>query len=246
MTRFKIIVAYDGTEYCGFARQRQANTIQQTLETAISKIVRHDVIIHGAGRTDAGVHAQGQCCIFDSETKIPPEKLILAINSHLPKDIAVKSLEVVDESFHPRFGAKRKTYRYQIYNSRIRDPFLCKYCYQYKGEINIERMQEAAKEIVGEHDFACFCASGSTVKGSMVRTVYDIHIKKENNLVTVDISGNGFLYNMVRIIVGTLLYVSEGKLSAQDVRHIIESKDRTKAGPTAPAEGLTMLQIIYE
>lgn len=245
MKRFKMIVAYDGTNYNGFARQPNGVTIQETLEEAISKIVQHEVRTLGAGRTDQGVHAKGQCVIFDSETKVPAEKLAKAINSQLPLDISVKSVEEVSMDFQPRFGAKRKTYRYQLLNAQVRDPFLYKYSLQYPYKLDIELMQEAANEMVGKHDFACFCSAGSSVKDT-VREIYSIQIKKHEELVTVDICGNGFLYNMVRIIIGTLLRVNEGKLSTGDIKKIINGKDRQKAGPTVPPQGLTMLEIIYE
>ena len=240
-----MIVAYDGTNYHGFARQPGATTIQGMLEKAISKITQEEILTLGAGRTDRGVHAMGQCVTFDSETKIPVFRLARAINSQLPPDIVVQSVEEVDSEFHPRFGAKRKTYRYKILNTPVPDPFNYRYAYHYPYPIDIEKMQEAANRMVGVHDFACFCASGSTVKDT-VREIYSIEVKREGNLVWADVCGNGFLYNMVRIIIGTLLYVNEDKLSADDVSAIIESKDRTKAGPTAEAQGLMMLNIIYE
>ena len=245
MKRFKMIVAYDGTNYNGFARQPNGVTIQETLEEAISKIVQHEVRTLGAGRTDQGVHAKGQCVTFDSETKVPADKLAKAINSQLPLDISVKSVEEVSMDFQPRFGAKRKTYRYQILNAQVRDPFLYKYSLQYPYKLDIELMQEAANEMVGKHDFACFCSAGSSVKDT-VREIYSIEIKKHEDLVTVDICGNGFLYNMVRIIIGTLLRVNEEKLSTGDIKKIINGRDRQKAGPTVPPQGLTMLEIIYE
>lgn len=245
MKRYKMIVAYDGTNYNGFARQPEVTTIQGTLEKAISKITQEEVLTLGAGRTDRGVHAKGQCCTFDSETKIPTVKLARAINSQLPPDIVVKSVEEVEGSFHPRFGAKRKTYRYQILTSPMEDPFLYRYTLHYPYPIHVDKMQEAANHMIGEHDFACFCASGSTVKDT-VRTIYSIEVKQEGDLVWVDVCGNGFLYNMVRIIIGTLLYVNEEKLSTDEISEIITGKDRKKAGPTVPPQGLTMLDIIYE
>ena len=245
MKRYKMIVGYDGTNYNGFAIQPNGITIQGILNESIAKIVQHEVRTLGAGRTDAGVHAKGQCCIFDSDTKIPVYKLGLAINSQLPKDIAVKTIEEVSMDFQPRFGAKRKTYRYQIINSSIRDPFLYKYAMSYPHKLDIELMKKAAYEIVGEHDFACFCSSGSTVKDT-VRTIYSIDIKKEEDLITIDICGNGFLYNMVRIIVGTLLRVNEDKITIEDIGKLIESKDRNLAGPTAPPQGLMMMNIVYD
>ena len=245
MKRFKMIVAYDGTHYNGFARQPNGVTIQETLEEAIRKIVQHEVRTLGAGRTDQGVHAKGQCVTFDSDTKVPVGKLARAINSKLPLDISVKSVEEVDMDFQPRFGAKRKTYRYQILNAQVRDPFLYKYSLAYPYHLDTQLMQEAANEMIGKHDFACFCSSGSSVKDT-VREIYSIEINQHEDLVTVDIRGNGFLYNMVRIIIGTLLHVNEGKLSTGDIKKIINGKDRQKAGPTVPPQGLTMLDIIYE
>ena len=245
MKRFKMIVAYDGTNYNGFARQPNGVTIQETLEVAISKIVQHEVKTLGAGRTDQGVHAKGQCVTFDSDTKIPIEKLTKAINSKLPLDISVKSVEEVSMEFQPRFGAKRKTYRYQILNSQVRDPFLYKYSLQYPYKIDVKLIQKAANHMVGEHDFACFCSSGSSVKDT-VREIYSIDIRQDGDLISVDICGNGFLYNMVRIIIGTLLRVNEGKLSTDDIPKIINGKNREDAGPTVPPQGLTMLDIIYE
>ncbi len=245
MARYKLIVAYDGTNYNGFARQPNGTTIVETLEEAVEKIVQHKVYILGAGRTDTGVHAKGQCCVFDSDTKVPVERLAKAINSKLPMDIAVQSVEKVSDDFHPRFGAKRKTYRYQIMNSKQRDPFLYKYALAYPYAIDLEKMKAAAEKMIGTHDFKCFCAAKTDVKDT-VRTIYDIQIYQQDDLISVDICGNGFLYNMVRIIIGTLLKVNEGKLSADDITRIIESKDRNLAGPTAPPQGLTMLKIIYE
>lgn len=245
MARYKLIVAYDGTNYNGFARQPNGVTIVETLEEAVEKIVQHKVYILGAGRTDTGVHAAGQCCIFDSETKVPVERLAKAINSQLPKDISVQSVEKVSDEFHPRFGAKRKTYRYQILNAKQRSPFLDKYTLLYPYEMDLDKMRLAAEKMVGTHDFKCFCSSKTDVQDT-VRTIYDINIYQQDELVTVDICGNGFLYNMVRIIIGTLLKVNEGKLEPNDITRVIESKERNLAGPTAPPQGLTMLKIIYE
>lgn len=245
MKRFKMIVAYDGTDYHGFARQNDTVTVQGTLEKAIKRITQQESLTLGAGRTDAGVHAKGQCVVFDSETTIPTDRLLKALNSQLPPDIVIQSIEEVDSSFHPRFGAKRKTYRYQIWCNPLPDPFTYRYALHYPYQIDEKKMQAAARHMIGEHDFACFCASGSQVKET-VRTIYSIDIKREGPMIAVDICGNGFLYNMVRIIIGTLLYVNEGKLTAEDIPAIINGKDRKKSGPTVPPQGLTMLNIVYE
>lgn len=245
MKRFKMIVAYDGTNYHGFARQNEAITVQGTIEKAIKKITQEEVVSLGAGRTDAGVHAKGQCVTFDSETKIPAERLIKAINSQLPPDIVIQELSEVDGDFHPRFGAKRKTYRYQIWCGKLPDPFTYRYALHYPYPVNEKIMQEAANYMIGEHDFACFCASGSQVKDT-VRKIYSIDVKRDGDMISVDVCGNGFLYNMVRIIIGTLLYVNEGKLSTTEISEIIRGKDRKKSGPTVTPQGLTMLSIVYE
>ncbi|WP_069998813.1 tRNA pseudouridine(38-40) synthase TruA [Cellulosilyticum sp. I15G10I2] len=245
MPRFKLIVAYDGTNYHGFQKQNNALSIQEVLEKSIAAIIQQPVEVIGAGRTDTGVHARGQCCVFDAETSIPVYNLIKAINSKLPKDIVVKNMEVVSGDFHPRYGAKHKTYRYQILNSKIRDPFSYKYAYFYPYELDISLMREAAEYIVGEHDFKCFCSAGSSVN-STVRTVYDLQVTQQDDLITIEICGNGFLYNMVRIIAGTLIQVGSNKLPAEAVKNIIASKDRGLAGPTAPPEGLMMLKIDYD
>ncbi|MDF2596822.1 MAG: tRNA pseudouridine synthase [Clostridia bacterium] len=240
-----MIVAYDGTNYHGFARQENALTIQEVLEKAIASVIQQDVRVIGAGRTDTGVHAKGQCCTFDSDTHIPTGNLVKAINSKLPKDIVIKEVQIVPDDFQPRYAAKNKTYRYQILNSVSSDPFLYKYAYFYPYELDVTLMQEAAAYIVGEHDFKCFCSAGSSVV-STIRTVYDLQITRQEDLITIDICGNGFLYNMVRIIAGTLLKVGAHKLPAASIKEIIESRDRSLAGPTAPPEGLTMLKIVYE
>ncbi|MDF2593957.1 MAG: truA [Clostridia bacterium] len=245
MPRFKLIVAYDGTNYHGFVRQKNAITVQQVLEEAITAIVRQPVQIEGSGRTDAGVHAKGQCCIFDADTSIPVTKLIRGINSKLPRDIVIKKIEIAADDFHPRFDTKNKTYRYQILNSETNDPFICKYAYFYPCPLDIERMQEAADYIIGEHDFKCFCSAHTTVL-STVRTIYDLKVIKKDELIHIDVCGNGFLYNMVRIIAGTLIQVGSNRLSPDQITAIIKSKDRRLAGPTAPPEGLTMLKIKYE
>ena len=245
MSVLKLIVAYDGTNYHGFAKQNNLPTIQEELEQAIYKITKQKVEVIGAGRTDSGVHAKAQCCICRLETDIPIKRVATAINSQLQKDIVVRSAEWVDDNFHPRFDAVGKTYRYQINHSRISDPFNYKYAYQCSYKLSLERMKEAAKYIVGTHDFKCFCAAGSSVK-TTVRTVHSITIEEYDNIIQIDVTGSGFLYNMVRIIVGTLIKVGRGLIEPEEMSKIIESRKRENAGPTAPPEGLTMLEIYYE
>lgn len=244
MRRIQLIVAYDGTNYHGFAKQEQSETIQGNLERAIYNLTGQKVDVIGSGRTDAGVHAKGQCCIIDIETPIPTDRLAKALNGRLPGDIIIKEAKDVKDDFHPRFMAKKKTYRYQILTSPVNDPFIGKYCYFYPYELDLGLMQEAAKAIEGTHDFKGFCASGTTVK-STVRTVYSIEVKQIEDMIYFDVCGNGFLYNMVRIIAGTLIDVGRGRLSVEVIQQMIDKRDRALGGPTAPPEGLTLLEVYY-
>ena len=245
MRRIQLIIAYDGTIYHGFAKQEHAVTIQGTVEEAIHGLTGQKVDLIGSGRTDAGVHAKGQCCIIDIDTPIPIERFAKALNARLPKEIVIKDAREVKADFHPRFMAKKKTYRYQILTSQVNDPFIGRYCYFYPYRLDIEAMKEAARKIEGTHDFKCFCASGSTVKNT-VRTVYSIEIQEQEDLIHIDVCGNGFLYNMVRIIAGTLIDVGRHRLTAETVEKMIETKDRALGGPTAPPEGLTLLEVYYD
>ncbi|OOB80063.1 MAG: tRNA pseudouridine(38-40) synthase TruA [Epulopiscium sp. Nuni2H_MBin003] len=244
--KLKLVLAYKGTNYNGFASQvgENINTIQQQVEKAVFDITQKSVTIVCSGRTDAGVHAQHQVCLADIDTNIPIDKLQLAINAKLPKDIVIKYLEQTSDDFHPRFNVKTKTYRYQILNAGVRDPFLMDYTYFYPYKLDLVAMKEASTYIVGTHDFKCFCASKTGAK-TTTRTVYDINLYTDEDIIKIDISGNGFLYNMVRIIVGTLIEVGRGKIPPSEVERIIQSKNRKNAGPTAPALGLMMLNVEY-
>lgn len=246
MKRYQLIVAYDGTCYHGFARQKNTTeTIQQKLEEAISHITNQKVEVIASGRTDAGVHAKAQCCVVDLETKLPVERMAKAFNSQLPLAIRIREVAEVKPDFHPRFMAKQKTYCYQILTAKTNDPFLSRYVYFYPHELDIKAMEKAASLIEGTHDFQCFCAAGSTVEDT-VRTVYGIALKKEGELIRIEVCGNGFLYNMVRIIAGTLIEVGRGRLEPLQINKIIESRDRCLAGPTAPPEGLMLQEVYYE
>ncbi|MGL6173809.1 MAG: tRNA pseudouridine(38-40) synthase TruA [Cellulosilyticaceae bacterium] len=244
MKRIKFLVAYDGSAYHGFAKQKNAMTIQECLEKAIYNITKQEIEVIASGRTDTGVHAKGQCCIIDIETSIPVEKFGKALNSRLPQDIRIRDVEEVSDEFHPRFCVKRKTYRYQILTNEVNDPFLTKYVYFYPYTLDINKMRKAGEYILGTHDFKCFCSAGTSVK-TTERTVYSLEIKEIDGMIQIDICGNGFLYNMVRIITGTLIEVGRGKIAPEYVEKIIASKDRGKAGPTAPPTGLMMLDIKY-
>lgn len=245
MKRIQLIVAYDGTKYHGFARQKNAVTIQEVVEREIFALTKQQVELVGSGRTDAGVHAKGQCCIIDIDTPIPVERLAKALNGRLPSDIVIKEAVEVKADFHPRYMAKKKTYRYQILTSLVNDPFIGKYCYFYPYTLDIERMKKGASLIEGTHDFKCFCSTGTSVKGT-VRTVYSVDLVKTDDMITIDICGNGFLYNMVRIIAGTLIEIGRGRFETEIINKIIESQDRGLAGPTAPPEGLTLVEVFYE
>ena len=238
-----LTVAYDGTNYCGWQRQDNAVAVQQKLEEALSEIFRREVKTAGASRTDAGVHALGQRAAFSvDKISIPIDKLPLVINSHLPEDIAVQGAERVGEGFNPRFDARAKTYCYQIYNAPYSNPLIRRYSAFVPGELNVEKMIEAAPKFIGTHDFAAFCASGSGAK-TTVRTIFDCNVSQEGPLIRMSVTGDGFLYNMVRIMAGTLLYAGMGKVD--DICGIIASGDRKLAGKTMPPEGLTLMEVMY-
>ncbi|PKM49260.1 MAG: tRNA pseudouridine(38-40) synthase TruA [Firmicutes bacterium HGW-Firmicutes-7] len=241
---FKIIIAYDGTNYCGWQKQIKHKTIEGELIKACSRIFKEPFIIKGSSRTDAGVHALGQAATIETNTQLPPYKLCLALNCYLPKDIVVQGAEEVDFDFHPRYHAKEKTYIYKIYNAKIPLPQESRFSYFYHRPINIERMKEASKYFLGEHDFVAFSSVGGSVKTS-VRTLYKCDVVQKGKLIEFTVTGNSFLYNMVRIIVGTLIEVGIGKLEPEEITGIIESRDRLKPGKKSPAKGLTLVEIKY-
>ncbi len=243
--RLQLIVAYDGTHYHGFAKQPNAITIQEIMETCIKKLIGQEVHVIASGRTDTGVHAMAQCCVVDVETTIPAKQFGRALNSKLPQDIVIKESSEVDPAFHPRYMAKRKTYRYQIYTGDTRDPFVGRYAYFYPRKLDVTRMKEAAEYIKGTHDFKCFCASGSAVNDT-VRTIYSLEIEQQGDLIAIEVCGNGFLYNMVRIIAGTLIEVGRGRFEPEHLKKVIETGERSLGGPTAPAEGLTLKEVCYD
>lgn len=243
--RYMLRVAYDGTEYCGWQSQPGLRTVEGTLKSALDRLMGQDIRLIGASRTDAGVHAEGNVAVFDCDTTIPEDKIKYALNNLLPEDVVVTESVTVNDDFHPRHCDCRKTYQYRILNTPLPDPNRRRNTYFYRGEIDIDSMKRAAVYIVGEHDFACFMASGSQVKDT-VRTVYDLELDRQDDIITMTIQGNGFLYNMVRIIAGTLLMVGRGQLRPEVLEKIIKSGDRSKAGPTAPAKGLTLKRIEYD
>lgn len=248
MQNIKLTVAYDGTDYYGFQEQRGSGftTIQELLERGLSKLAKHPIRVIGASRTDSGVHARGQVVNFrDDSWPVPLNKVPLAVNALLPPDVVVLRAESVPPEFHARFDALGKTYTYTIDNGRIPDPFSRRFALHYPQPLDVNLMQEAAQYLVGEHDFKCFQAQGTPVK-STVRTITALNVAKRQHQVILTISGNGFLYNMVRIITGTLMQVGVGKIAPEEIKAIIASKDRTKAGPTVPPQGLCLEKIYYK
>lgn len=245
MKRVKMVVAYDGTNYHGWQVQDNGITIEEVLNRTISELVQEDIKVIGASRTDAGVHACGNVAVFDTESRIPGDKFSFALNQRLPEDIRIQESCEVDADFHPRYADTVKTYEYNILNRRFELPskrLYAAFCYY---PMDIERMNQAAAYLVGEHDFKSFCSAGAQVQ-TTVRTIYAVNVTKEDDMVHIRITGNGFLYNMVRIIAGTLMQVGTGLMEPERVKEILEARDRSKAGPTAVAKGLTLVEIRYE
>ena len=245
MKRVKMTVAYDGTNYCGWQIQPNGITIEEVLNTHLTRLLGEEIKVTGASRTDSGVHSLGNVCIFDTNTRIPAEKISYALNQKLPEDIVVQGSEEVDENFHPRFSKSKKTYEYRILNRTFRMPTRRLDTYFYHYPLDIAKMQEAAKYLEGEHDFKSFCSSDSQVN-TTVRTIYSCIVDKEDEIIKIRVKGNGFLYNMVRNIAGTLIKVGAGDISPEEMVNILEARDRSTAGPTAPAHGLTMIGLEYE
>ncbi len=241
--RIVITVSYDGTGYCGWQRQKNGISVQEVIENAILKLTGEKVSLVASGRTDAGVHAMGQVAHFDTLSKIPPEKFYLALNSLLPDDIRILSSFLAEESFHARYAAKRKTYVYKFYLSPVTLPLKDRYATRIEN-FNVETAQAVLDEIVGTHDFKCFLSSGSDVK-TTVRTIYSATVCKEGDDISLNITGNGFLYNMVRIIAGTVLAACENKITVEAVKNALLSGDRNLVGKTAPAKGLCLRSVEY-
>ncbi len=244
MKRVKLVVAYDGTNYCGWQIQENGITIEEVLNKTISDLVGEPIAVIGASRTDSGVHAMGNVAVFDTESRIPAEKMSFALNQRLPEDIRIQHSCEVPLDWHPRYCDTRKTYIYRILNRRFAIPTERLYSHFFYYPLNVEHMQQAADYLVGEHDFKSFCTPRTQVL-STVRTIYYIQIQKEGDMISITINGNGFLYNMVRIIVGTLLKVGTGLYPPEHVKEILDAKDRRIAGPKAEAHGLTLQEIEY-
>lgn len=244
MRRMLLIVQYDGTGYHGFQRQAGQMTVQERLEQTLERVLGEPVKITAAGRTDAGVHALGQAVSFTTRNPIPLPNLVRALNDALPVDVAIAGAQVVAERFHPRRDAVSKLYSYRILNRELPSPFICRYAWHVPEPLDLELMQAAAEKLLGEHDFAAFCASGSSVK-STVRRLSRLDLTREGDLIEIRAQANGFLYMMVRIIVGTLVEVGRGRLSVEEVGRILVARDRSRAGPTAPPQGLCLVAVSY-
>lgn len=244
MKRVKLIVSYDGTNYCGWQIQQNGITVEEVLNKTISELVGEEVTVIGASRTDSGVHAMGNVAVFDTESQIPSEKMSFALNQRLPEDIRIQSSCEVPLDWHPRYCDTRKTYEYRILNRKISVPTERLYSHFFYYPLDVEKMQQAADYLVGEHDFKSFCSARSQVENT-VRTIYYLRVEKEGDLIRIRINGNGFLYNMVRIIAGTLIKVGTGMYPPEHMKEILDAKDRRMAGPKAEARGLTLLEIEY-
>lgn len=244
MKRIKLVVSYDGTNYHGWQIQPNAVTVEGVVNEALSRLLKEEIAVIGASRTDAGVHAYGNVAVFDTESRIPSEKIALALNTYLPSDIRIQSSCQVSDYFHPRHCDSVKTYEYHILNRKISIPTERLYSYHFYWKLDLEKMQQAAKYFIGEHDFKSFC-SAKTQVSETVRTIYSLDVWREQDMIKLRISGNGFLYNMVRIITGTLLQVGTGYYKPEDIKEMIAKKDRTVAGACAPANGLRLIGIEY-
>ena len=244
MKRVKLVVAYDGTAYHGWQVQPNAPTIEGELNKALSDLLNEEIQVIGASRTDSGVHALCNVAVFDTEARIPLNKLSYALNRKLPEDIKVQSSEEVAADFHPRHCDSRKTYEYRILNREFPLPTNRLYAYFTYVPLDEIKMQEAAQYLVGEHDFKSFCAVAAVVK-TTVRTLYEVTVERQGEEIVIRVWGSGFLYNMVRIIAGTLMEVGRGNLAPDKIKEILEAKDRCAAGPTAPACGLSLVKYEF-
>lgn len=243
--RVKMTVAYDGTNYKGWQVQPNGITIEEVLNKNLSNLLGEEIVVSGASRTDSGVHSLGNIAVFDTNTRMPADKIAFALNQRLPEDIVAQGSSEVEDGWHPRYQNSRKTYEYRILNRTFRMPTRRLDTYFYHCPLDVEKMKKAASYLVGEHDFKSFCAIGAQVK-TTARTIYACDVEKEGDIITIRVTGNGFLYNMVRIIAGTLVQVGGGAIEPEAMEAILLKKDRSAAGPTAPAHGLTMMGIEFE
>ena len=245
MRNIALRLSYAGTAYHGWQVQKDQVTVAETLENALTRLCGHNVKVTGCGRTDAGVHAERYCANFRTSSKIPIDRIPIAVNTYLPRDIAVKNAVEADENFNAILSCVKKEYTYRIYNNRIRDPFLTDRAYFHPVPLNTELMAQGAKYFVGTHDFAAVRSVGTETK-TTVRTVYWYEVERRGELVELRVCADGFLYNMARAMAGTLIYVSEGKILPSDIPALLKDGDRRRTGPTVPPEGLYLSRIWYD
>ncbi|MBR6407559.1 MAG: tRNA pseudouridine(38-40) synthase TruA [Clostridia bacterium] len=235
---------YDGTNYHGWQVQKNALSVQEVFQNAVYEIMRERPDIKGCSRTDTGVHAEMYCVSMWVDERFADRRLLLSLNAKLPDDIAVYDLRVVPDDFHARYSCKSKQYKYYIYNSGTRNPFYARYSLRYYHHLDNVLLNDAAKDYIGTHDFSAFCGSNASSEGT-VRTVYDADVVRRGDMVVFTVTADGFLYNMVRIMVGTLIRINEGKIPPDGIPDIIRSRDRSMAGQTAPPTGLFLNRVVY-
>lgn len=246
MPKYKCVIAYDGTDFAGYQVQPAKRTIQSEFEAVLAQMHKGTIIkVTASGRTDSGVHAKGQVLHFESPLTFPTENWIKAFSALLPTDIIVLEVDIVPDDFHARFHTTGKEYRYIVARSKLRDPFKRNYAYHYPYPLNVEAMREAISYLIGTHDFTSFCSAKTEVVDK-VRTIKEMDFEESDDFLVFRFVGEGFLYNMVRILVGTLLDVGSGKMSPHDMSGILDKKDRSFAGKTAPAQGLYLWKVFYK
>jgi tRNA pseudouridine38-40 synthase len=245
MKRIQLTVAYDGTDFCGWQVQNNGRTVEGVLNEVLSDFLGEEIRVIGASRTDSGVHGMGNLAIFDTQSTIPGDKFIYILNQRLPDDVSIRKSQEVAADFHPRHVNSRKTYEYRILNAASPNPVRRKYTWLIPKKLDVKAMQRAAQYVPGEHDFASFCAAGSQAQ-TTVRTVYSCDVREEGEEIVIRVTGAGFLYNMVRILAGTLAEIGKGFYPPEQMQEILEACDRTKAGATAPPQGLMLMGIELE
>lgn len=248
MTRYKAIIAYDGTHFNGFQKQLNGRTVQEEMEKTLKKMANgKEITVFGSGRTDAGVHAMGQVIHFDYPEERPLERMRFALDTQSSEDIAVKAVEIVSDDFHARYLVKEKTYQFRVDIGKPRSPFRRHYASYFPYPLDLSKIQRALPDLIGTHDFTSFCASGSSIEDK-VRTIYEakMEVNEAGDELLFTFRGNGFLYKMIRILVGTLLKIGNGRLSEDSIPEIIAKKDRNAAGPTAHPEGLYLYEVVYD
>lgn len=244
MRNLLITIQYDGSRYHGWQIQKNALTVQEVFQNAVEKVFGKRLDVIGCSRTDSGVHANMYCLTLKTDMNISDEGVVMALNTHLPKDIAAVFCTEADGDFHPRYSCKSKEYVYKLYNGKVRNPFYADYAYYYRYPVDADYLNKECKAFIGTYDFCGFCSAHSDVENT-VRTVKNFEVSRDGDMVYFKVEADGFLYNMVRIMVGTLLFVAEGKIKSGELINVIKSKDRKSAGKTAPANGLYLNQINY-